>query len=61
MGRYKTRSDVRNESIALKYVRMRGAMVDIRVALGLGERVKLEEIVEAVKELVAKNGEKESK
>lgn len=58
MGRYKTRSDVRNESIALKYVRMRGAMVDIRILLGLGERAKLEDIVEAVKKLAAKNEER---
>jgi len=55
MARYKTRAETNRESLILKYMNMRKAMVEIRVALKLGERAKVEDVVEAVKQLVAKS------
>ena len=53
MGRYETRAEKTRQSITSKYLKIRKAMVEIRILLGLGERAKLEDIIEAVKELVA--------
>lgn len=51
-GRYKSNAEKRRETTASKYIKMRSAMVKIRIAVGLGEKAKTEDVVEAVKKLV---------
>lgn len=52
-GRYRSKADQRRETTASKYIKMRSAMVKIRIAVGLGEKAKTEDVIEAVKKLVA--------
>jgi len=58
MARWKTRSQKTQESIISKYMKMRKAMIEIRITVGLPDRAKLEDVVNAVKELAAKNEER---
>lgn len=58
MARWKTRSQKTQESIISKYMKMRKAMIEIRITVGLPDRAKLEDVVNAVKELAEKNEER---
>lgn len=44
-----------------RYMKIRKALIEIRIAVGLPDKAKLEDIVAAVKELVARDGEKKDK
>ena len=56
MGRYKTRSQKVQDSLGARYAKTRGAIIEIRILVGLGEKSGLDEIVRAVKELVGARG-----
>lgn len=52
MGRYKSRGQKAQDGLITRYMKLRRAMVEVRKLVGLGDKAKLEEIVEAVRELV---------
>lgn len=65
MARYKSRREAASESFALKCVKHRRALGEIRELMGLEKKATHEDVVEAVRALVGKekkeeeNGEQE--
>jgi hypothetical protein len=55
MGRYKSRRQVAADNHAVAYVKMRRALVEIRQILGMGERAKIKDVVDGVRNLVEKD------
>ena len=57
MARYKNRARVKSELVGVEAFRLRKAMAEIRLTLGLEKKASLEDTIAAVKALVEKDGQ----
>ena len=51
-GRYRSKADLRQEGLAIRNINMRNSLVRVRIALGLGERTSINDLVQASEKLL---------
>ena len=52
-GRYRSKADLRQEGLAIRNINMRNSLVRVRIALGLGERTSINDLVQASEKLLS--------